>query len=604
MRLFAHRIRRGHVRSGLIAILLAMNGTLVSLGQVADSMQPTSKQPDETLTVGTEVVFGCSGGSITNRERLARIAFPPPYFIDRIDGDRVLISSRHKKKQQRVTRAEVVPFKKVMDDLSGQITGGARALAQRAQLWADHGDDERARADLDLAIHAQPDEPWLYVRRSTVLLRQQKLDQAFDDCNKAIELAPNDVLAYFNRAKVWEARNDLKHAGADLDQAVRLDPTNPAAWGERARVWLYERNPNRALDDIDEAIRLAPDDAGLRYWRGRCWAGKGDEDKAVADYTEAIRLDPEDMPSFEGRLRAYLEKGELDRVIADATEAIKLDPQRVGFYLLRGNAWYKKQEYDKAIDDDASAIKLDPTNAFAYACRAQAWGRNHDRDKQTADYTTAIELDPHNAVYRLFRASTWAMRGKHARAMEDYDEAVRLDPSNPEVYVYRGIEQQKDLSERVVGKYSRALADFDRATELDPAYANAYLQRGRIWTGRREFGKAVREFETLIERNSNHPLGHQALAWALSSSDDARIRDGRRAVSEATRACDLTRWNDENCLDTLAAAYAETGDFPAAVKWVDRAIEVLRKSPVADNDLLQVFEVRRALYLSHQPCRE
>ena len=120
--------------------------------------------------------------------------------------------------------------------------------------------------------------------------------------------------------------------------------------------------------------------------------------------------------------------------------------------------------------------------------------------------------------------------------MEDYDEAVRLDPNNPEVYVYRGIECEKDLGEHVVGNYSRALADFDRATELDPAYANAYFQRGRIWTGRREFGKAMREFEMLVKRNPNHPLGHQALAWALSSCEDALIRDGQRAVREATIA--------------------------------------------------------------------
>ena len=32
MRLFAHHIRRGHVRSGVLAILLALNGSSVSPG--------------------------------------------------------------------------------------------------------------------------------------------------------------------------------------------------------------------------------------------------------------------------------------------------------------------------------------------------------------------------------------------------------------------------------------------------------------------------------------------------------------------------------------------------------------------------------------------
>ena len=174
--------------------------------------------------------------------------------------------------------------------------------------------------------------------------------------------------------------------------------------------------------------------------------------------------------------------------------------------------------------------------------------------------------------------------------MADYDEAVRLEPNNPELYVYRGIQWELDLGERVLGKFSRALADFDRATALDPAYADAYYQRGRIWNWTQQFGRAVREYEALVERNPNHPLGHQALAWTLSCCEDARIRDGRRAVKEATRACELTHWNDENCLDTLAAAYAETGDFSTAVKWVDRAIKLLQQSKGADKELLGVFQ--------------
>ena len=66
-------------------------------------------------------------------------------------------------------------------------------------------------------------------------------------------------------------------------------------------------------------------------------------------------------------------------------------------------------------------------------------------------------------------------------------------------------------------------------------------------------------------------------AWVLATSPDDKLRDGERAVKMATEACELTGYETPHILSTLAAAYAETGDFENANKWSQKAVETSQK---------------------------
>jgi hypothetical protein len=92
------------------------------------------------------------------------------------------------------------------------------------------------------------------------------------------------------------------------------------------------------------------------------------------------------------------------------------------------------------------------------------------------------------------------------------------------------------------------------------------------------------------------------LAWMLATSPIDHMRAGNRAVELATEACELTEYEKPDFVGTLAAAYAETGDFDAAVKWSEKSLELLG----ADGDAKFREEFSRALanYKAKKPMRQ
>lgn len=86
--------------------------------------------------------------------------------------------------------------------------------------------------------------------------------------------------------------------------------------------------------------------------------------------------------------------------------------------------------------------------------------------------------------------------------------------------------------------------------------------------------------------------------FSISTAPSRFVRSGKKAVAHATTACESTNWEDWQCLDTLAVAYAEAGDFVRAVDWSRKAIVL------APDDQLSALESRLELFQSEKPYRD
>src|SRR5262249_2369232 len=92
------------------------------------------------------------------------------------------------------------------------------------------------------------------------------------------------------------------------------------------------------------------------------------------------------------------------------------------------------------------------------------------------------------------------------------------------------------------------------------------------------------------------------LAWLLAAAPDASIRNGPRAISVATKAVELSGGNAPEYLSTLSAAYAESGDFAAAISTVQRALEL--PAAKARASLAESLKAKLKLYEAREPFRD
>ena len=92
------------------------------------------------------------------------------------------------------------------------------------------------------------------------------------------------------------------------------------------------------------------------------------------------------------------------------------------------------------------------------------------------------------------------------------------------------------------------------------------------------------------------------LAWLLATASDARCRNGAEAISYARRACELTQYQEPMLIGTLAAAYAEGGQFTNACRTSEKAIELAETS--GQMDLAVKNRQLLKLYAAGQPYRE
>ena len=185
--------------------------------------------------------------------------------------------------------------------------------------------------------------------------------------------------------------------------------------------------------------------------------------------------------------------------------------------------------------------------------------------------------------------------GRDAEAKQAIRQVRRLNPDDPTLWHTIGYLMYKE------GNMVDAARCYQIALRKNPKSARTYNDLGLVMLAERKYTQAAELFGKAVRLRMDIADYHNNLAWLLATCPDPRLRNGPRAVTLAQRACRLTGQNRPDMLDTLAAAYAENGQYDQAVHTARRAIELARQT--GNEKLATGIAGRLRLYENRKPCR-
>jgi hypothetical protein len=173
-----------------------------------------------------------------------------------------------------------------------------------------------------------------------------------------------------------------------------------------------------------------------------------------------------------------------------------------------------------------------------------------------------------------------------------FDGLIAEHPQDGFLYYQRGLCRASHK------QWADAEADLKKAASLADDIPQAHLALNEVERSLGKFAEAVEEVDRYLKIKPDDVKARNYQAWTLATCRDEKVRSGKQAIVHAQKACELTNYEDANILDTLAAAYAESGDFDQAVKWQTKAADLTWEQMKPE------FKSKIELYKSKKPYRE
>ncbi|MEM9367779.1 MAG: tetratricopeptide repeat protein [Planctomycetota bacterium] len=355
--------------------------------------------------------------------------------------------------------------------------------------------------------------------------------------------------------------------------------------------------------DLDAAIEAYPENTDALRERALLLLRQGDVDESVADLRRALEIDPTNLQNANVAVQQLVDSDRAEDAVDLLSETIRKRPSE-GLYRLRAILYRMVDKEEEAFADLNKALAMQPKDPVALLQRAEISLSRDEVKEAKRDYSSALEIAPQIKEMEqgiVVRCLIAVAEGRTADAITGMKVLIERNPGD----IFRQLQLANlylsdDRPRQAIEMLSGVLKQQPDNTDVLRSRGDAYLAVG-------DHGPAIADYEAALkvlesdDENPSLPGILNNLAWVLATSPKEEVRDGERSIELGRRAVDLTESSEAHILSTLAAGYAETGDFENAIKYSDQAVTLGREE---ENSQLEQLEEELESYKRGEPWRE
>jgi tetratricopeptide (TPR) repeat protein len=421
-------------------------------------------------------------------------------------------------------------------------------------------------------------------------LRQQSLE----DLEKALKNDPQLAQAHLLIARLQSLQpGDRVAAEKAAEKAAELaKDDNETKVTALILLANLSEDSSKRLVHINNALKIAPKNRDALRVRAMILIVAGKVEDAVADLESVVKSDPTDAAAQNDLGLALLMLKRDDAAMEAFDAAIKQEPEQPRWYVNRARVHLQARHFEKALTDLNQTLKLVPGNPLVLLLRARANQGAGKLDQARTDAEAGlkdIRGIPPEALAILSLGSE-----NLTQAAADLEELAKIVPNNSQLLSQLGLFYLAAKQPR------KAVEKCKAALEKDPENFIALRTRADALLGIGKHAEAIADYEQAIKLRPRDESVLNNLAWVLATSPEDAVRDGKRSIEVATQACRVSDYRKAHILSTLAAAYAENGQWDKAVEWSKKAVELEHE----DAETAEQLKKELANYEEKKPWRE